>query len=365
MWYNQFYSRAAGLFKTGLIASLFGYGSTLQAQEQVQPMNILFIGNSYTHMNKMPELVQKMAESKGYRVNVEMDAKSGHSFKMHTERPELFEHIKQKKWDYVVLQGFSRELSYSPGYIDTASIPYFNKIVDSIYTNNPCTNILLYMTWGYKEGFADRPEVDTYEKMSDSIRKGYQYLSAIYNLPIVPVGDVYRLIRKKTNINLYAEDMQHPTKDGSYVIASTFYSAIFKTSPLNAYNKTIDSKNAEIIQNTAYDYVIKNLDVYKLKQNTLKVKYERTANGEYLVHCDANYPNACSVKWSFGDGAHSVEKTISHKYKKAGTYYVILEVDDVCGVRKIRRKVTFVEPPSPTKNKKSKPKVTNSADRKS
>ena len=87
---------------------------------------------------------------------------------------------------------------------------------------------------------------------------------------------------------------QHPTKDGSYVIASTFYSAIFKTSPLNAYNKTIDSKNAEIIQNTAYDYVIKNLDVYKLKQNTLKVKYERTANGEYLVHCDANYPNACS-----------------------------------------------------------------------
>src|SRR5690606_37089613 len=249
-----------------LFSFLFA-SSAVHAQQNVQVMNILFVGNSYTHMNKMPELVGKMALSKGYKVNVEMNAKSSHTFKMHSERPELFEHIKQKKWDYVVIQGFSRELSYDPSYIDTASIPYFNKIIDSIYANNPCTNVLLYMTWGYKEGFKDRPEIDSYEKMADSIRRGYQYLSQIYDLPIVPVGDVHREIRKKTNINLYEEDMQHPTFSASYMVASTFYSAIFKTSPLNAYSKNLDKESATKIQSIAYDYVSKNLEQYKLKRN--------------------------------------------------------------------------------------------------
>jgi hypothetical protein len=49
-------------------------------------MNVLFIGNSYTHMNKMPSLFEKIAISKGIKVNVEMSAKSGHSFRMHSER---------------------------------------------------------------------------------------------------------------------------------------------------------------------------------------------------------------------------------------------------------------------------------------
>ncbi len=350
-----------------LLGTMFPFfiSGNLDAQQSVIPMNILFIGNSYTHMNKMPELVGKMADSKGYLVNVEMDAKSNHSFKMHSERPELFEHIRSKKWDYVVLQGFSRELSYEPEYIDTASIPYINKIVDSIYENNACTNILLYMTWGYKEGFADRPEIDSYEKMSDSIRRGYEYISAIYDFPIVPVGDVYRLIREKTSINLYESDMQHPTFSGSYVVASTFYSAIFKTSPLNAYRKNLDEHTANQIQNLAFDYVNKNLDRYKLKRNTLRVKYERTKDGEYLVHCEANYPNSCGIKWTFGDGVHSDKTTVTHKYKKPGTYYVVLEVDDICGTRKIRRKVTFAAPEKPKQKKRSKPKVSGSTDRKS
>jgi hypothetical protein len=354
-------------FRMNCLRSLFSFlfaSHALQAQENVYPMNVLFIGNSYTHMNKMPDLVGKMAASKGYIVNVEMNAKSSHTFKMHSERPELFEHIKKKSWDYVVLQGFSRELSFEPEHIDTASIPYLNKIVDSIYANNPCTTILLYMTWGYKEGFPERPEIDTHEKMANSVRRGYQYISAIYDFPIVPVGDVFSLALKKTDLSLYEQDQQHPTFYGSYLIASTFYSAIFKTSPVNAYRKSLNEQTATKIQSLAYDYVMSNLDNYKLKKNTLKVRYERTSNGEYLVHCEANYPNACEVKWIFGDGKHSTKNSVTHKYKKPGTYFVVLEVDDVCGTRKIRRKVTFTAPPKPKPNSNSKPKVTNGGGRK-
>lgn len=361
---NSWILRLKDGLKRALVPALL-FPTLSSAQEGVNPMNVLFIGNSYTHMHKMPELLGKMATSKGYKVNVEMNAKSNHTFKMHSERPDLYEHIRQKKWDYVVLQGFSRELSYPIEHIDTASIPYFNKLVDSIYANNPCTSILLYMTWGYKAGFAERPEIDTYEKMSDSIRRGYQYISAIYDLPIVPVGDVWRSLRTKdTAINLYEQDMQHPTIHGSYLTASTFYTAIFKTSPEKAYTKNMSQEEASVLQRTAYDYVMNNLDAYKLKNNTLKVKHERSKKGEYLVHCEANYPCANTIKWDFGDGKVSDMTKVSHQYKKPGVYWVTLYVDDSCGTRKIKRKVSFEAPLKPSPSQGSKPKVVNKSEKK-
>ena len=51
--------------------------------KEINPMNVLFIGNSYTHYNSMPFIFQKIATSKNIKINVEMNAKSNHTFKMH------------------------------------------------------------------------------------------------------------------------------------------------------------------------------------------------------------------------------------------------------------------------------------------
>lgn len=323
----------------------------------VEPMNVLFIGNSYTHMNKMPALFEQIAHSKGVKINVEMSAKSNHTFKMHCERPDLFQDIRKRKWDYVVLQGFSRELSFDPTYIDTATIPYMNKIIDSIYANNPCTNILLYMTWGYENGFQEIEELNSYEKMSEKVRNGYRYVSEVFALPIVPVGDVWNQIRSYNRISLYREDQQHPTLEASYLIACTFYSAIFKATPNGGYIPKISKRNADKIQETAYNYVIANVDTFNLLRNTPKVKYERTSKGEFYAYCKANYPNADSILWDFGDGQSSVSSEVKHKYKKEGSYFIKLTVNDQCGTREIYRKVEFKAPAKPSKRKPSKPEV--------
>jgi len=325
-------------------------------------MNVLFVGNSYTHTNKMPELFEKIAKSKGVYINVEMDARSNHNFKMHAERPELFEHIKEKRWDYIVLQGFSRELSHSKEVMDSASIPYLESILDSVYMNNPCTNVLLYMTWGYKTGFDEREEIDTYEKMTDSVRRGYEYVSELFDLPIVPVGSVYKeMMKDHPSIELYQNDHQHPSLFGSYVIASTFYSAIFKASSERGDFAKIGADEASKIQSTAFDYVINNLDDYPLRNNTLRVKSNRDQMGNFDVVCEANYPCSVDVLWDFGDGQFSKEPAIIHRYNKAGTYWVVLNVEDMCGNRIIKRKVVFKDPPKPSKNKRSNPKVNKSS----
>lgn len=335
----------------------FFCGSSALATE-IQPMNVLFIGNSFTHMNGMPQMFEKLAISKSIKINVVMSAKSNHTFKMHSERADLYEDIKKFKWDYVVIQGFSRELSYGTEHIDTASVPYFNQIVDSVYANNPCVKILLYMTWGYENGYVYKDELGSFEQMSEAIEQGYRYLGELYDLPIVPVGNVWKEIRKSfPEMGLYQEDEHHPTKLGSYVVACSFYAAIFRTSPLGGFSSDIPDKTAADIQNTAYNYVISHLTENKLDRNILDVKYALTKDGKYQVLCSANYPKATSLEWDFGDGVTKTTPKAEHYYNTYGQYKVKLTVEDTCGLRVIYRNVYFNKPYQPSANQKSKPKT--------
>lgn len=323
-------------------------------------MNVLFIGNSYTHYNNMPGIFENIAVSKGVKIHVEMSAKSNHSLRMHCNRPEMFEKIRSRKWDYVVVQGFSRELLHEPTYLDTSFVPFLKKISDSIYASNPCTNILLNMTWGYKTGIIDNPQFvgyDSYQKMNDAIQIGYQYIGNKFGYPMVPVGQVWETVKENNPlINLYQEDNQHPSIFGSYLIACTFYSAIIKASPEGSFVATgIDDKTASIIQHTAYTFVNMNVNRYNLRLNTLDVKYEVTTDSKYVAKCRSHYPKAKSVKWDFGDGTSSDLPDIDHYYKNAGEYMVTLVVNDECGVRKVLRKVTF----KPVKTKKTTKKQAN------
>lgn len=321
-----------------------------QAQETEDPTRVLFVGNSYTHYNDMPGLFQKIAESKGEKVITEMDARSSHTFKMHSRRPELFEHIRKSKWDYVVLQGFSRELSFSKEYMDTASVPYFEMILDSVYANNPCTKVLLYMTWGYRIGFAEREEIDSYEKMSDAVRNGYEYLARKYDLAIVPVGDVYRQVKANEDVSLfpclYQKDDQHPSVFGSYVVANTFYSAIFRNSPINAYHKGISREDAQIVQNMAHSYVEANRDRCGLNNEYFEIDYDWSDKGKLVVNTRASYGMA-DVVWDFGDGTILKQAVATHVYDELGAYPISLAVQAKCGNSSMIRMIDLNQLPEP------------------
>lgn len=312
-------------------------------------------------MNEMPFIFDKIAKAKGKSVFVEMNTRSGFSFKKHTGRPDLFEKIKSQAWDYVVVQGFSRELSYDPSYIDTATMPYLLMILDSIYLNNPCTNVLLYETWGYKDGFNEREDVDTYDKMAEKIINGYSYLSTVLGLPIVPVGEVWREVRKTNpDIELYHPDNAHPSKNGSYLSASTFYAAIFKESAEGAFTSTISTPNALKIQKASAKYVLGNYDRLKLDMNRMDVVSQRTVDGKFFANCTSNFPLATNVTWEFGDGKKSMDKNPTHQYKEAGTYNLVLTVEDACGIRKLKKTLVFEPLKKPEPKPLSKPKKGNS-----
>lgn len=312
--------------------------SPIQAQEdsEEEPLKFLFIGNSYTYMNDMPGLFEKMAKKSGKNVLVEKNTKGGASFQSHLEREDLFDAIQKRKWDYVVLQGFSREMSFRPDHIDSASVPYIQQILDSIYANNPCTHVRFYMTWGYDEGFQEREEVNTYEKMADSIRKGYEWIGSKFGLPVVPAGLAWREVRNNNKkIDLYYSDRAHPSLSGSYTVAATFYSAFFNEPLGGNYIPRMKRRFARKINKEVFNFVSANRDKYHLDDYLFHFEVDKKRD-LYEVKYEALYPNA-ELHWYINDSLVSTDASgiimLEDLEDKALTLKVTLE----CGSHEYKR----------------------------
>ena len=302
---------------------------------QSEPLKILFIGNSYTHMNNMPRMFEKISKEAGMNVIVEKSALSGASFHVHSQRKDMFQAINKRNWDYIVLQGYSRELTYDPDYLDTATVPYLNQIIDTIYKKNPCTNLLFYMTWGYEDGFQEREEVNSFEKMAAKIDTGYRYLGEMYDVPIVPVGMVWKKVKESGAMDLYDADRAHPSKHGSFLIASTFFEAIFGI-PSKADVGIVQESDARKIRESVSEVLAEKRAFYKLDRIAIDleaVSIDTADNEKLIVKYAVSHPNAKSVLWTFENGKTSSAFSGKHEFNQHGKHKVQLDVINSCGIK--------------------------------
>lgn len=314
-----------------------------------QKLNVLFIGNSYTHGHNMPKIFESLANSKDKDVFADSIAVSGSTLKGHTERPRTFEKIKSKKWDIVFIQGFSRELAQDSLTIATETIPYAKMIADSVKANNPCVELYIYMTWGYKDGYEHEEVNNTYLKMQENIRKGYFQLHDALNVPIAPVGMVWKDYRANyPDDNLYQSDNQHPNPNGSYLAACTFYAAIFKETPVGATApKSVVASAIPNIQKTAEKIVLNNLSTYGLDKEQHPVilpepvlDFEMRVNWLSITVDNQTVYGSGSYSWDFGDGKTSKKNEPVYYYAKSGTYTVTLTAKKGCHTYKMKKKVS-------------------------
>lgn len=314
------------------IKTVFSLFATSSFFAQSNELSVLFIGNSYTHMNDMPKLFDKLCKAEGLKVHVEKSAQSGASFQIHSERKDMYEAIASRKWDYVILQGYSRELTWNSNHIDTATIPYLNKILASIDESSPNASKLFYMTWGYENGFQEREEVNTFLKMADTIEKGYRYLGQKYNFPVVPVGMVWKSVKQDSVIDLYASDRAHPSQNGSYLIANTFFQSIFGI-PARPDLGIIDENDATLIREKVNEVLLEKRAEYGLDKETFFIdgKIEKDSSGveQYRLDYAANFPDASRILWDFGNKKSRKWKG-NHYYDSLGihTVQVTIEFED-------------------------------------
>lgn len=303
---------------------------------------MLFIGNSFTFMNNMPFMFRDIAVAKGKKIYVDTVVEGGKDFNFHAHNPETYAAIKSRKWDYIIVQGHSNELAQPESVIDKNSLPYARQIVDSIHASNPCTQVLLYMTWGYKFGNPKWSAIASYEPMQERIESQYLRFADLLDARLSPVGAVWKTIRAShPALNLYYTDNIHPSYAGSYVSACTFFASIFGESPLkNSAIVSLDADTRQIIEYTVSQVVLNNLNKWRFiqKSDRLISGFDMVMSGRNLQIYDRS-ENSSWIEWDFGDGHTSTDKNPFHEYKSSGKYKVTQKISMYCKSVELVREV--------------------------
>lgn len=288
---------------------------------------VLFLGNSYTGVNNLPQLVKDVASSAGDSLIFDRYTPGGYTLQDHLLDAVSTNKIMIGNWDYVVLQGQSQEpITYTPAFNNGGS--QLHKLVKQY---NPCAVTMLYMTWGRKNGDAANcpgfPEMCTYQKMDSALKYHYLNLTSFLNAEVSPVSAVWRNLRQNNpGINLYQADESHPSAAGSYAAACSFYAAIFKKDPtFITDNYSLAASDAATIRNAAKLEVYDSLGKWDYKKlPTSDFHYKIGQGMNEVIFTPLTNGTQQNYLWNFGDGDTSSMISPSHTYANNGTYLVQL-----------------------------------------
>ena len=304
---------------------------------------VLFLGNSYTYANNLPQLVADIALSKSDTVVFDQSTPGGYTFYNHTTNPVTWSKIKSQKWDVVVLQAQSQEPSLDPTQVKTQTYPYAKQIIDSIRLNNPCTEVMFYMTWGRKNGDISNcgiyPPVCTYLGMQARLRESYMMFKDSFMTSVAPVGVAWKTYRSNyPTVDLYQPDESHPSLWGSYLAACTFYSSIFKkTSAGSAFNPGLPAADLNSIQNTCSQTVLDSTALWNLGSQRPKADFTYSNTSAQIFQFISSSSNATGFLWSFG----SSQSNPTYTFSATGTFTIQLKVTNGCTSDSIVKSITI------------------------
>lgn len=300
---------------------------------------VLFLGNSYTAYNNLPQLTADLAASAGYEMTTGSNTPGGFSFNGHSVNTTSQQLIGQGIWDYVVLQEQSQIPSFPISQVETECFPFAELLNDQILAANPCAETVFYMTWGRENGDAQNcanwPPVCTYEGMDDLLYERYMQLAGDNEALVSPVGRVWRFLRENfPQIQLYSGDGSHPSAAGSYAAACTMFSVIFDADPeLISDDFTLSAADAAIIRSAVHQVVHDDpaqwlIGTYDL---TASFIYEEGENNTVTFISTSLNADGASFFWDAGFTT-AESATAEILFPGPGTYSVTLTVTTPCEV---------------------------------
>ncbi|MEI6816724.1 MAG: T9SS type A sorting domain-containing protein [Bacteroidota bacterium] len=290
----------------------------------------LFLGNSYTGVNNLPQIVHDVATSMGDSLIFDSNTPGGYTFQNHSADVNSINKIMVGTWDYVVLQEQSQLPSFPIDQVDSFVFPYAHYLDSMIHAYNSCASTLFYMTWGRKNGDASNcatwPPVCTYSGMDSLLNMRYMMLADSNHALVSPVGAVWNYIRQNyPSLELYQADESHPSVAGSFAAACCFYTSMYRKNPMNIpYNYTLASSDADIIRAAVKVVVYDSLLNWHIGQYDPNANFTFSVGNHDSVSFSNLSSNAINYLWQFGDGDTSTLANPIHGYGSGGLDTVLL-----------------------------------------
>lgn len=196
-----------------IITSCSKAQNTVNDVEPNDTVSILFVGNSLTYSNNLPELVKNNAKQKGIQVETSMIALPNYAILDHWDDGEVQKQIATGNYDYVIIQqgpssqAFGREVLFEYG-------TKYKSLCDK---NG--AKLCYFMVW---------PSL-TYYHTFDGVIKNHTEAATFNNAILLPVGNVWKTHFDETeDFDYYGSDGFHPSLKGSTIAAEVIVTTLFK-----------------------------------------------------------------------------------------------------------------------------------------
>ena len=201
---------------------------------QAESLKVLWVGNSLTYFNKMPDLVTTTVNKASGPVQISstQSVAGGKDWSFHlgksvdekfkdTPSPTLPHLQKKNDFDWVVIQ------NHSASALDEKY--RFQEFGDELIGKIRATGAepLIYCTMSRRAGEAYSPGD------REKIINAYETLAKRQNAVIAPVGQAWKIAQeKRIDLDLFVKDGKHPNPVGGYLTACIFYSVFTGKSPI-------------------------------------------------------------------------------------------------------------------------------------
>lgn len=257
-----------------------------------EPIKILFIGSSYFNFHNLPWIFENLAVRSGKEVYIDKRMESGLYLADHVSLQGTTIKIRERDWDYIVLQGVGPLIAYPETYTAHAAYPALVNLRNKIKNNCESTRMVFCMPWAFEDGMTwVAGWTDEYDDMQLKIYNNTIKYSDEIGFEIAPVGWAWNTVLEERNYPLHylhMSDWNHPSLKGSYLMACVLFSAIFQESSVNnSYYGGLPEEEAMDFQEVASSTVLNNLELWNII-NPTGIGEELKQNG-FSIH--QNFPN--------------------------------------------------------------------------
>ena len=200
---------------------------------------ILFIGNSFTQRNNLPELLAAMAAERDVPIQHKLISAGGASLRTHWNPGHAAKEIATGKYSYVVLQEQST-LPVKNALRMAENVRLFDEII-----REAGSKTVLFMTWARQNA----PE------SQKAITDAYNAIGKEVGAIVVPVGLAWQQFTAKHDSPLlYNRDQSHPSPAGSYFAVCVFLTTLFGINPVGIEAGAIElaATDRTILQRAAW-----------------------------------------------------------------------------------------------------------------
>ncbi|MFK7789599.1 MAG: dockerin type I domain-containing protein [Phycisphaeraceae bacterium] len=246
----------------------------LDPDSEAAALNILFLGNSYTNYDNLPNRIKLLAADAGWASpNVTKITPGGQTLIGHSTNSTVQNAISNGPsagvdWDVVVLQDQSQTPA-NPSTTVNNFYPGALSLYDQVQASNPEAQVVLFETWArradydFTTGFFIGTSADD---MQDRLSAAYNFAADTYiptnstavdktDVRVAEVGEAWRAsYADDANFALHTGDKSHPSADGTYLAALMLYSEIYLTGVdglFNGGNANVTTADATRLQGIA------------------------------------------------------------------------------------------------------------------